>query len=37
MMEIEASDASNARELAVAKLVSMSEEIQGTRAKHAAL
>jgi chromosome segregation ATPase len=37
MMEIEASDALKARDRAVAKLASMIEEIQGTRARLAAL
>jgi chromosome segregation ATPase len=37
MMEIEASDASKRRDRAVAKLASMTEEIQGTRARLAAL
>jgi chromosome segregation ATPase len=37
MMEIEASDASKRRDRALAKLASMQEEIQGTRAKSASL
>jgi chromosome segregation ATPase len=37
MMEIEASDASNARDRAVAELASMSEDIQGMRARLATL
>jgi chromosome segregation ATPase len=37
MMEVEASDASKRRDRAVAELASMTEEVQGTRAKLAAL
>jgi chromosome segregation ATPase len=37
MMEIEASDASKRRDRAVAELASMTEEVQGTRARLAAL
>jgi hypothetical protein len=37
MMEIEASDASKARDRALAKLASVNKEIQGTRAKNASL
>jgi hypothetical protein len=37
MMEVEATDVSKARDQSVAELASLSEDIQGTRAKHAAL